>query len=88
MYYISNIAGPLKQVINNDSYGTIFVSREGFKPPVQSHASYEASASHPSHHGWINLVKLTKFIWGMSGHKQLNKSGATSSSMSYCSVTL
>ena len=27
----------------------------GINPPVQSHASYEASALPPSHHNWIRL---------------------------------
>ena len=31
-----------------------------FDPPAQSHASYEASALLPSHHGWTGVTKLFK----------------------------
>ena len=31
----------------------------GIDPPVQSHASYEASALPPSHHGWIWPTSLS-----------------------------
>ena len=35
----------------------------GFDPPEQSHASYEASAILPSHHGWIaaTLIHISLF---------------------------
>ena len=36
-------------LINNNGYGTM--PQAGIDPPAQSHASYEASALPPSHHG-------------------------------------
>ena len=41
-------------LINNNGYGTM--AQAGIDPPAQSHASYEASALHPSHHGWIPKI--------------------------------
>ena len=40
-------------LINNNGHGTM--PQVGIDPPVQSHASYEASALPPSHHGWIKI---------------------------------
>ena len=31
----------------------------GIDPPTQSHASYEAGALPPSHHGWICVIELS-----------------------------
>ena len=41
----------------------------GIDPPPQSHASNEASALHPSHHGWMCLYN--------HGAEKNNKKGAT-----------
>ena len=37
---------------------TIYVPQASFEPPLESHASYEASILHPSHHGWIRDDKV------------------------------
>ena len=62
---IQSIAGPLWQVINNNGHGTISscMSQAGFKlPPVQSHASYDTSALHPSHHTQLRIILFNVII--------------------------
>ena len=46
--------------MNTQINGTI--SQAGIDLPAQSHASYEASALPPSHHGWINLDKFVILV--------------------------
>ena len=47
----------------------------GIDPPVQSHASYEASALPPSHHSWMSyLFILVDFISTYTNFNEPNSS--------------